>query len=104
LNKTTGLFAMKRRSDGFHAQINIEPLNVPVTLGEVTDRHRMIIIFRLPADLVRSGRGAQRQGGIGTDHPKTPAMTDWSQIVQQRGQMVWNTVFRLVNHEADAVI
>lgn len=31
-------------------------------------------------------------------------MTDWSQLVQQHGQMVWKTVFRLVNHEADAVI
>jgi len=29
-------------------------------------------------------------------------MTDWSQIVQEHGPMVWRTVYRLVNHEADA--
>jgi len=29
-------------------------------------------------------------------------MTDWSQLVQQHGQMVWKTAFRLVSHEADA--
>ena len=82
----------------------LSPLNVPVTLGEVTDRHRMIIIFRLPPDFVRSDYGAQREGGIGTGQLRKPAMTDWSQLVQQHGQMVWKTVFRLVNHEADAVI
>jgi RNA polymerase sigma-70 factor, ECF subfamily len=29
-------------------------------------------------------------------------MTDWSQIVQQYGPMVWKTIRRLVNHEADS--
>jgi RNA polymerase sigma-70 factor, ECF subfamily len=29
-------------------------------------------------------------------------MTDWSQIVQQYGPMVWRTARRLVNNEADA--
>jgi RNA polymerase sigma-70 factor (ECF subfamily) len=29
-------------------------------------------------------------------------MTDWSQIVRQHGPMVWRTVHRLVNNEADA--
>ncbi len=29
-------------------------------------------------------------------------MTDWSKIVNEHGSLVWNTVFRLVNHEADA--
>jgi RNA polymerase sigma-70 factor (ECF subfamily) len=29
-------------------------------------------------------------------------MTDWSQIVQQHGPMVWRTVYRLVNNDADA--
>jgi len=29
-------------------------------------------------------------------------MTDWSQIVQQHGPIVWRTVYRLVNNEADA--
>jgi RNA polymerase sigma-70 factor (ECF subfamily) len=28
-------------------------------------------------------------------------MTDWSQIVQQHGPMVWKTIRRLVDHEAD---
>jgi RNA polymerase sigma-70 factor (ECF subfamily) len=28
-------------------------------------------------------------------------MTDWSQIVQQHGPMVWKTIGRLVDHEAD---
>jgi RNA polymerase sigma-70 factor (ECF subfamily) len=30
-----------------------------------------------------------------------PVMTDWSQIVQQHGPMVWKTIRRLVDHEAD---
>jgi RNA polymerase sigma factor (sigma-70 family) len=29
-------------------------------------------------------------------------MTDWSKIVNEHGSLVWNTVFRLVNHDADA--
>jgi RNA polymerase sigma-70 factor, ECF subfamily len=29
-------------------------------------------------------------------------MTDWSRIVNEHGSLVWNTVFRLLNHEADA--
>jgi RNA polymerase sigma-70 factor (ECF subfamily) len=29
-------------------------------------------------------------------------MTDWSQIIHEHGPMVWRTVHRLVNHEADA--
>ncbi len=29
-------------------------------------------------------------------------MTDWSQIVQQHGPLVWRTVYRLLNNEADA--
>jgi RNA polymerase sigma-70 factor (ECF subfamily) len=29
-------------------------------------------------------------------------MTDWTQIVQQHGPMVWRTAHRLVNNEADA--
>ena len=29
-------------------------------------------------------------------------MIDWSQIVHEHGPMVWRTVHRLVNHEADA--
>ena len=29
-------------------------------------------------------------------------MTDWSQIVQQHGPIVWRTAFRLLNNEADA--
>ena len=29
-------------------------------------------------------------------------MTDWSQIVQQHGPIVWKTVYRLLNNEADA--
>jgi len=29
-------------------------------------------------------------------------MTDWSQIVQQHGPLVWRTVCRLLQHEADA--
>jgi RNA polymerase sigma-70 factor (ECF subfamily) len=29
-------------------------------------------------------------------------MTDWSQIVEQHGPMVWKTVYRLVHHDADA--
>ena len=29
-------------------------------------------------------------------------MTDWSQIVQQHGPMVWRTAHRLVNNESDA--
>jgi RNA polymerase sigma-70 factor (ECF subfamily) len=29
-------------------------------------------------------------------------MTDWSQIVQQHGPMVWRTARRLLNNEADA--
>jgi RNA polymerase sigma-70 factor (ECF subfamily) len=29
-------------------------------------------------------------------------MTDWSQVVQQHGPMVWRTAQRLVNNEADA--
>jgi RNA polymerase sigma factor (sigma-70 family) len=28
-------------------------------------------------------------------------MTDWSQILQQHGPMVWKTIGRLVDHEAD---
>jgi RNA polymerase sigma-70 factor, ECF subfamily len=28
-------------------------------------------------------------------------MTDWSQIVQQHGPMVWKTIRRLVDHDAD---
>ena len=29
-------------------------------------------------------------------------MTDWSHIVEQHGPLVWQTVYRLLNHEADA--
>jgi RNA polymerase sigma-70 factor, ECF subfamily len=29
-------------------------------------------------------------------------MTDWSQLVQEHGPVVWRTVRRLVNHDADA--
>jgi RNA polymerase sigma-70 factor (ECF subfamily) len=29
-------------------------------------------------------------------------MTDWPQIVQQHGPMVWTTLYRLLAHEADA--
>ena len=29
-------------------------------------------------------------------------MIDWSQVVHEYGPMVWQTVYRLVNHEADA--
>ena len=29
-------------------------------------------------------------------------MTDWSQIVQQHGPLVWTTVYRLLRHDADA--
>jgi RNA polymerase sigma-70 factor (ECF subfamily) len=29
-------------------------------------------------------------------------VVDWSQIVQQHGQLVWTTVYRLVRHDADA--
>jgi RNA polymerase sigma-70 factor, ECF subfamily len=29
-------------------------------------------------------------------------MIDWSQIVHEHGPIVWRTVYRLVNHEADA--
>lgn len=29
-------------------------------------------------------------------------MTDWSQLIQQYGQLVWKTIYRLVNHDADA--
>ncbi len=29
-------------------------------------------------------------------------MTDWSQVVEQYGPIVWKTVCRLLNHEADA--
>jgi RNA polymerase sigma-70 factor (ECF subfamily) len=29
-------------------------------------------------------------------------ITDWSQIVQQHGPMVWRTAYRLLNNEADA--
>jgi RNA polymerase sigma-70 factor (ECF subfamily) len=29
-------------------------------------------------------------------------MTDWSQIVGQHGPIVWKTVYRLLDHEADA--
>ena len=29
-------------------------------------------------------------------------MTDWSQVVQQHGPIVWKTVYRILNHEADA--
>ncbi|HQR07240.1 MAG TPA: sigma-70 family RNA polymerase sigma factor [Gemmatales bacterium] len=29
-------------------------------------------------------------------------MTDWSPIVEQHGPLVWQTVYRLLNHEADA--
>src|SRR5258707_10465773 len=29
-------------------------------------------------------------------------MTDWSQIVQQHGPMVWRTAYRLLNNEPDA--
>jgi len=29
-------------------------------------------------------------------------MTDWSPIVEQHGPLVWQTAYRLLNHEADA--
>jgi RNA polymerase sigma-70 factor, ECF subfamily len=29
-------------------------------------------------------------------------MTDWSLLVKQHGPLVWQTVYRLLNHEADA--
>jgi RNA polymerase sigma-70 factor (ECF subfamily) len=29
-------------------------------------------------------------------------MTDWSQIVQEHGPLVWTTVYRLLRHDADA--
>ena len=29
-------------------------------------------------------------------------MTDWSEVVQQHGPIVWRTVYRLLNNEADA--
>jgi RNA polymerase sigma-70 factor (ECF subfamily) len=29
-------------------------------------------------------------------------MNDWSQVVQQYGSMVWKTVYRILNHDADA--
>lgn len=29
-------------------------------------------------------------------------MTDWSPLVEQHGPLVWQTVYRLLNHEADA--
>ena len=29
-------------------------------------------------------------------------MTDWSQVVQQHGAIVWKTVYRLLHNEADA--
>ena len=29
-------------------------------------------------------------------------MTDWAQIVQQHGPLVWTTVYRLLRHDADA--
>ena len=29
-------------------------------------------------------------------------MTDWSEVVQQHGPIVWKTVYRILNHEADA--
>jgi RNA polymerase sigma-70 factor, ECF subfamily len=29
-------------------------------------------------------------------------MTDWPQIVREHGPMVWSTVYRLLNHDADA--
>jgi RNA polymerase sigma-70 factor (ECF subfamily) len=29
-------------------------------------------------------------------------MTDWSQIVQEHGSLVWRTVYRLLTHDADA--
>jgi RNA polymerase sigma-70 factor (ECF subfamily) len=29
-------------------------------------------------------------------------MTDWSQVVQEHGGVVWRTAYRLLNHEADA--
>src|SRR5262249_50765402 len=34
--------------------------------------------------------------------PTGPEMTDWSQVVQQHGPMVWRTAHRLLNNEADA--
>jgi RNA polymerase sigma-70 factor (ECF subfamily) len=33
---------------------------------------------------------------------KAPDMTDWSEVVQQHGPIVWKTAYRLLNHEADA--
>jgi RNA polymerase sigma-70 factor (ECF subfamily) len=33
---------------------------------------------------------------------KVSDMTDWSQVVQQHGPIVWKTVYRLLNHAADA--
>jgi RNA polymerase sigma-70 factor, ECF subfamily len=32
----------------------------------------------------------------------TRDMTDWPQIVEQHGPMVWSTVYRLLHHDADA--
>ena len=29
-------------------------------------------------------------------------MTDWFEVVQQHGPLVWKTVYRILNHEADA--
>ena len=29
-------------------------------------------------------------------------MTDWSPIIEQHGPLVWQTAYRLLNHEADA--
>jgi RNA polymerase sigma-70 factor (ECF subfamily) len=31
-----------------------------------------------------------------------PDMTDWSEVVEEHGPIVWKTVYRLLNHEADA--
>ena len=33
---------------------------------------------------------------------RVSGMTDWSQIVQEHGPLVWRTAYRLLNHEADA--
>jgi len=33
---------------------------------------------------------------------RVPNMTDWSRIVEQHGPTVWKTVYRLLDHEADA--
>jgi RNA polymerase sigma-70 factor (ECF subfamily) len=33
---------------------------------------------------------------------RVPDMTDWSQIVEEHGPLVWRVVYRLVSNEADA--